>query len=491
MPPHSREELVHQAVTLYRQGMTRRAIARALGISRNTVRRILQAHLQQRTAPHQALPPKAAPAARPSKLDGYRERVVELLTRYPDITAQRVFEELRAAGFVGGYTAVKLYLRRVRPPARPEPSLATPDYGPGQMAESDWSPHTIAFTASGRLLVQVLVYVLCFSRRKDFRVYESCDLHALTDGHVQAFERLGGAARACKYDGQKPVILGWEGRQPIFNPRFLAFATHYEFRPEACRPRHPNDKPGAERSLWEFERSFLCGRTFRDLHDMRSQLALWQDTVCDTRVHKKLRRTPLAAFADERDHLSPLPRHPYDTARVVYRVCSIDGFIAWDGNRYAVPYDHVTDLLPVRITQRELFVYAADLRCIARHELAPSSAGVDVDPHSLHPPWKRCAADLDQVRQAFADLGEHAEAFFAALSTATPRFAGHHARQILLLRERYTTADLTAALHHARAFGAFDHKAVARILAARAAPRTLAEYVAHDSARRIGARLPF
>ena len=66
---------------------------------------------------------------------------------------------------------------------------------------------------------------------------------------------------ACKYDGQKAVVLGWEGHQPIYNPRFLAFATHYDFRPEACRPRRPNDKPRVERGFWEFERSFLNGRS--------------------------------------------------------------------------------------------------------------------------------------------------------------------------------------------------------------------------------------
>jgi hypothetical protein len=76
---------------------------------------------------------------------------------------------------------------------------------------------------------------------------------------------------------------------------------------------------------------------------------------------------------------SDLERHPYDTARVVYRICSIDGFVAWEGNAYAVPYDHVTDILPVRITQHELFVYGADLRCIARHELAPRGKGLEFD----------------------------------------------------------------------------------------------------------------
>jgi hypothetical protein len=86
---------------------------------------------------------------------------------------------------------------------------------------------------------------------------------------------------------------------------------------------------------------------------------------------------------------------------------------------------------------------------------------------------------------AFASIGEAGARFFAGLTAAQGRFAGYHARQILLLRERYATADLALALGHARSFGAFDHAAVARILAAHAAPRRLAEYVAEETARRL------
>jgi hypothetical protein len=116
----------------------------------------------------------------------------------------------------------------------------------------------------------------------------------------------------------------------------------------------------------------------------------------------------------------PLPHHRYDTARVVYRVCSIDGFVDWAGNRYAVPYEHVTDILPVRITQRELFVYAADLACVARHELAPRGAGLKLDPAGLHPPPRgRSPVDLDQLAVAFDGLGPGGAAFFRLLSPAT------------------------------------------------------------------------
>ncbi len=335
----SREELAHEVALLAKQGESRRAIGRALGVSRNTVRTLLAGHAQDRDVAHVAVAPRPKRAPRAAKIDTWRPRVAELMTRFPDITAQRVFERLRDEGFDGGYTGVKRCVRAIRPRPKPTPSLTTPDYGPGEMAENDWSPYEIRFTTGKTAVIQAMSYVLVASTRKYVGLYESNDLHALMDGHDGAFARFGGSAHRCKYDSQKPVVLRWECNQPIYNPRFLAFSTHYEFRPLAVRRGHPNDKPRVERSFWEVERSFLNGREFRDLDDMRAQLVDWLDRIVDRRTHNK--RTALERFAEERDHLVPLPRNPYDTARVVYRVCGIDGFVAWAGNHYAIPYDHV------------------------------------------------------------------------------------------------------------------------------------------------------
>jgi transposase len=480
----TREELVHQVLMLAKQGTPTRAIARALGVGRNTVRRVLAAHAGGREVEHVAVTPRPTRAPRTSKLDPWQRRITELLARFPDITAQRVFEILRDEGFDGGYSAVKRRLRLMRPPPKPTPSLPTPIFGHGEMAESDWSPYTVQFTTGKTVVVQALSYVLVSSRRKFFGLYESNDLHALMDGHVRAFERFAGCAQQCKYDSQKPVVLRWECNQPIYNPQFLAFSSYYEFRPVAVRRAHPNDKPRTERSFWEVERSFLNGREFRDLADMRAQLTDWLDRIVDHRVLDK--RTALERFDEERAHLVPLPRHAYDTARVVYRVCSIDGFVAWAGNQYAVPYDHVTDILPVRITQHELFVYAADLHCIARHELAPRGAGRRLDPACLHANHKgQSPLDVDQLHIAFANMGEHAAEFFHLMSQGPPRIWSIQARNILRLRERYRTEEIDDALGHAAAFGARDYATVDRILATRARPRTLDEYVTEETTRRI------
>jgi transposase len=484
LPPLD-EQRIHDVLELDRQGMQWRAIARALRISRNTVRQIVREHADARQNSHCALPTRHS-SRRSSKLDCFRPQIDELFRLYPDITAQRVFESLREKDFDGGYTVVKDLVRRIRPKPAPRPSLQTAPREPGDMAECDWSPYPLTFTHAPPVTLQAFGYTLRYSTRKFYSFHEGNGLHPLMDGHVHAFARFAGAALRCKYDCQKPVVLRWEGGQPIYNPRFIDFATHYEFSPVACRPRHPNDKPRVERSFYELTLSFFRGRRFRDRADLAQQLTHWMDTIADLRPLKRMRRrTRLDLFAQEQPLLRALPRHPYDTARVLYKLCDIEGFITWESNGYSLPYDYVTDILPVRITENELFIYKADLSCIARHPLLPRGAQLQSILDGHRPPHADRGPDLDQLRRAFADLGAPAAAFLAALEKHAPRSAGYHARKVLALREGHDTAALLVALAHALAYGALEHSAVERILLARGNPRRLDEYVAEHTADKL------
>lgn len=479
------ERLIHDVVQLDREGMTWRAIARALKVSRNTVRQVIREHAGARQAPHCAFPTRRS-CRRPSKLDPFRPQIDELLRLYPDITAQRVFEMLREKDFDGGYTVVKDLVRAIRPKKPPQPSLETAPREPADMAECDWSPYPVTFTHAPPLTLQAFGYTLRYSTRKFYSFHEGNGLHPLMDGHTHAFQRFQGAAHRCKYDSQKPVVLRWEGGQPIYNPRFIDFATYYDFSPVACRRRHPNDKPRVERSFYELTLSFFRGRRFRDLADLAAQLTHWMDTIADPRPLKRMRhRTRAELFAEEQPLLRPLPRHPYDTARVLYKLCDIEGFIAWEGNGYSLPYEYVTEILPVRVTENELFIYKADLSCIARHPRLPRGAQLRSILDGHRPPSVQHGPDLDQLRCAFADLGGQATAFLAALEKHQHRSAGYHARKVLALREGYDTADLLGALSHAVAYGALEHTAVERILLSRARPRRLDEYVAEQTARKL------
>jgi transposase len=484
----SPEEVAHEVVMLAQQRMGMRAIGRALHVGRNRVRKILRTHAADRSGemPPTALPP--APVSRPSMLDVHEAFVLDLLARFPDITAQRIYEELEArTAFEGGYTIVKKYVRKIRP--RPVVELSTPveEPDPGKIAECDWATITIDFKNGTRQKLQVFGYTLAYSHRRYYRLYDRADFHSLLDGHVEAFDHLQGLAETCKYDGQKTVVLRWEGQQPIYNPRFVAFATYYEFRPRACRPFHPNDKPHVELSFRALRISFFNGRDFHDLDDLKAQLARWMTGIDDERPQRrKQRRTPHDLHAEEQPHLVARPRHAYDTARVVYRVCDLEGFVAWEGNRYSLPAENVTELLPVRITQTEIFVYAQDLKLVARHELRGRGGGADVVAAG-HRPRAARGPGLDQLRVAYRELGGGADDYLVSLERAQPRSAAYHARQILSFRERYQTDDVIAAMDHARQYGAFEYHAIERILVARAAPRRLDEYVAEATEKKLAA----
>ena len=57
----------------------------------------------------------------PHKLDPYAGIIDSRLEEFPGLSAQRLFDEVRAAGYAGGYGRVRDYVRAVRPREAPEP----------------------------------------------------------------------------------------------------------------------------------------------------------------------------------------------------------------------------------------------------------------------------------------------------------------------------------------------------------------------------------
>jgi len=126
------------------------------------------------------------------------------------------------------------------------------------------------------------------------------------------------------------------------------------------------------------------------------------DDVADVRVPRGQHVPILERFAEEAPHLRPLPCRPYDTARVIYRICDSMGCIAWDGNLYEVSYEHVTDFLPVRITSEQVLIYGRDLSCIATHA-APGEA-LELGPHELR---QRTLTALLEAREEPREVPAH------------------------------------------------------------------------------------
>ena len=145
----------------------------------------------------------------------------------------------------------------------------------------DYSTYDLDFSDEGRRRVYAFSYVLGYSRRQYLHFVEAQDFATTVREHVRAFEHLGGVAATCLYDNMKVVVSGYDGDEPVYNPRFLAFAAHYGFRPVACRPRRPQTKGKVERPFDYVETSLLNGRTFRGLEHLNETAAWWLAEVAD------------------------------------------------------------------------------------------------------------------------------------------------------------------------------------------------------------------
>lgn len=455
-------------VSLAARGLGHRRIARDLGLSRNTVRGILERQRAQRDEGHSALP---ARQRRASILDGWQDAVAELVDRYPEITAVRLQEELAERGFSGGYTVVKQRRRelRRRPKAKPVERFETE---PGEQGQQDWSPYTLDFSEAGRQTVHAFGLLLGFSRRFFLSFGEREDFYTLIRQHKAAFEYFGGVPFEMLYDNQKAIVVRREGGQPIYNPRFLAFATHYGFRPVALPPGRPDLKGKEERSFSYVEGNLLCGRSFRDLAHLNEVALWWLAERADTRVHRTTGERPIDRFVREAPHLLPLPARPYDDAEVGYRVVSVEGTILWDSTPYSVPDAYLLDIVAVRATADEVVVYGPDLREIARHHKAPRGWTDVVRDPAHRSEARRARNDLDALSARLAELDESG-AVFAKGVLDKQRYRGAHLARVLALRERYATDDLLAALRRAVAYRAFDARIVERILETTATPRVL------------------
>ena len=290
------------------QGSSKSELARQLGVSRDTIHRWIRDGDLERDVDAEAVRYGPRPLVA-TKLDAYKPIVEARLTAYPELSSVRLLDEIRAAGYVGGYSQLKAYVRRVRPLPAPEPVLRfeTPA---GRQAQVDFARFRFDWGVRYALLV-----VLGYSRVLWCRFYPRQDMATLMDGLEEAFASFGGVPQELLFDQMKAVItrdLRLEGGALVRNVEFLRFAHHWGFTPRACRPYRAQTKGKVERPVRYLRGNFVYGRTFLHDADLDHQRQLWLDRVANVRVHGTTCERPQVRFdREERFLLQPLASRRY------------------------------------------------------------------------------------------------------------------------------------------------------------------------------------
>jgi len=321
---------------LHRQGLSVSAIAHMTGLDRKTVRKYVTIGLE---------PPSYTPRQiRPAMVAPFPAYLPERVVAYPELTGTRLHRELRERGYEGGYTAVKDFLRSIRPNSSPgfEVRFETP---PGRQAQVDFAHFRTVFTdeLGVERVVWLFSLVLGHSRMLWGRFVPHQDMQTLLRCHAAAFEALGGAPTEILYDRMKTVVDREEpqgGTEPshiVYNRTLVEFARHYGYLPKACKAYRAKTKGKVERPFRYIREDFFLGRGFCNLDDLNSQFRQWLDEVANLRTHATTRRVVAEHFAEERPSLQKLPAGPFQAVLRLERRITKDGMVSVDGNLYSVP----------------------------------------------------------------------------------------------------------------------------------------------------------
>jgi transposase len=392
-------------------------------------------------------------------------------------TARRILARLvdEHAVVAISYSSVRDYVAKRRPEilaeaGQPLESGCVPQtYAPAAEAEVDF--HDLWVVLRGvKTKTALFTMRLSFSGRAVHRASLSQGQEAFLEGHVYAFDRLGGVPiEKIRYDNLNSAVTRvLFGRTRVENQRWIMFRSHYGFESWYCRPGHEgsHEKGGVEGEGGRFRRNHCVPMPVVDSIEELNALLEAADVADDRRRIGNRVMSVGHDWAVERELLRPLPREPFDTAltltprvdryaQVVVRTC-----------QYSVPARFIGHRLRVKLSASAVIVFDRDVM-VARHARAVGK-GVKVLnlDHYLEVLMRKPGAlpgatALAQARAAGVFTAEH-EALWSAARKQLGDAAGTRALiEVLLLHRHLEHADVLTGITAALSVGSISADVVA------------------------------
>ena len=321
----------------FQKGKSIKEIARDLKISRNTVRKVLRSG-ETSFSYEREIQPRPKLGAWKAEID----RVLAANATKPArerLTLIRVFEELRALGYDGGYDAVRRYARNwARDHASETASAFVPlSFAPGEAYQFDWS-HEIVLMNGVTMTVKVAHLRLCHSRMFIARAYPRETQEMVFDAHERAFAFFKGACGRGVYDNMKTAVETiFVGKDRQYNRRFLQMCSHHLVEPVACTPASGWEKGQVENQVGLVRERFFTPRLrFKTFDELNAWLMDKCIAYAKAHAHPECAdRTVWEVFEEERPRLIPY-RGRFDGFHALPASVSKTCLVRFDNNKYSV-----------------------------------------------------------------------------------------------------------------------------------------------------------
>jgi transposase len=344
------------------ESMGVRAIARHLGVARNTVREALRSDG----------PPRYERARTGSIVDEYDAAIRELLRAVPTMPATVIAERV---GWSRGITVLRDRVAELRPLFVPPDPAQRTFYRPGVWAQFDlWQPDTDIPLGHGQAARLWVVVGACgFSRYSGGWMVPTRQAHDVLSGQLEVLRQFGAVPRRLVWD-QEGCIGRRRGGETTLTGEFSAFIGTLGTGAVILKRADPESKGIVERNNDFYETSFLPGRSFSDVADFNAQFTGWLRRA-NNRIHATTKVRPAEAIYEDRGSMLPFPPVLPDTSWRFGTRVPRDHYVRVETNDYSVNPRFVGRRVEVRVTLDEVIatcdgtVVARHRRCLARHQV--------------------------------------------------------------------------------------------------------------------------
>ena len=468
---------------LQSSGMSERGIARALGISRTTVRRHLAGISSNDTkAPTGSAPTGsegsncttaptgsevsgvviATPVSR-SRCERFREVILSKLEQGLD--SQRIYQDLvEEHGFEEKYWSVHRFVKSLgKSSALPFRRI---EVEPGWELQVDFGMGRPCKDHSGTLRkTHVFRAVLSFSRKGYTEAVTRLTTESFIRSLENAFWRLGGVPKTVVFDNAKCVVLKADWYDPELHPKIIEFSKHYGFTLLPTRPATPRHKGKVERGVDYVQENALKGKSFEGLAQQNAYLEHWEKTVADTRIHGTTKKHVGAAFeSTEKGCLGPLPRDRFPFYHEEQRKVSRDGHIAVDRAYYSVPAEYLGHEVWVHWNSQTVRILNHRMESITIHCTKPAGRFSTLDEH-IHPAKSHMIErGIEYTLRKVRFLGSHAARWAEATIEVRGIQAARVLQGLLSLTRKYKSEQIDHACDTAWRSQAFNYRVIKRLL---------------------------